>query len=435
MYRQFKSPFSAQLELTTECNNHCIHCYNHWRKGYSVDNTLKESEIEAIIRNLKKSEVPSLLITGGEPMLYPELMFKAFELSEKMGLKCSLNSNLTLVTEEIAKELKRFKSNVLTSILSFDSKLHDSITSSKGSFERLLEGIKILQRYKVPIGANMVVMQQNMNQIYETGKFMHNLGVYTFRATKVHPAQGSTGFEKLKLPSEKISFIFDELLRLKNDFGLKVDSLTTYPICLLKDLERYGQFLLKRSCSAGKTGCTIGADGQIRPCGHSDHKYGNAISESILDIWPRLKEWRDGSLLPNECKECKYIIQCSGGCRMDCKFYGKIDSMDPYATSKDFVLIPQKPKDVPLLDLNESLIVNPLLILRKEDCGVTLISNGKVLATVSHDSAKLLTDLSKQQFTLNHVFSKYKVDFNNNTHLFFSSLYKRNVINLSTILN
>lgn len=428
MYRQFKAPFSAQLELTTQCNHKCIHCYNHWRKSSSVDKTLNESEIEAIIRNLKESEVPSLLITGGEPMLYPELMFRAFELSEEMGLKCSLNSNLTLVNEETAKKLKRFKINVLTSILSFDADLHDSITSSKGSFERLIRGIKILQRYDVPIGANMVVMQKNLNQIYETGKFVHDLGIDTFRATKVHPAQGSSGFENLKLPSEKISFIFDELLRLKNDFSLKVDSLTTYPICLLKDLERYGQFLLRRSCSAGKTGCTIGADGQVRPCGHSDHKYGNAISESILDIWPRLEEWRDGSLLPDECKKCKYIVQCSGGCRMDCKFYGKIDSMDPYATCNDFILIPQNPKSVPLLDLDEILIINPLLVFRKEDCGAALILNGKVIATVSVDSFKLLTDLSNNQFTLNELFKKYNVDIEN-THAFLSSLYKRKVIN------
>lgn len=429
MYRQFKAPFSAQLELTTECNHRCIHCYNHWRSKSSLCATLNESEIESIIINLKKSEVPNLLITGGEPMLYPELMFKAFELCEKLGLKCSLNSNLTLVTDEIAQNLKKFKINVLTSILSFDPEIHDSITSSKGSFRRLIEGIKVLLKNKVPIGVNMVVMQKNVNQIYETGKFVHNLGVDTFRATKVHPAQGSSGFEKLKLSPEKIFVIFDELLRLENDFGLRVDSLTTYPICLLKDLDRYGKFLLKRSCSAGKTGCTIGADGQIRPCGHSDHKYGNAIKESIVDLWPRLKEWRDGSLLPHECKECKYLALCSGGCRMDCKFYGKIDSMDPYATNNDFKLIPQKDRNLVLLGVDENLIINPLLVLRKEDCGATLILSGKVIATVSLDSANLLIDLSKKHFTLNDIFNNYSVD-SKNTQLFFSSLYKRNIINL-----
>ena len=427
MYREFKSPFLVQVELTTKCNHRCIHCYNHWREKPLGHKTLSETEVEVIINNLSNSDIPSFLITGGEPMLYPNLMLKAFELGKNKGLKCSLNSNLTIVTPEIASELKRLEVGVLTSILSFDDKLHDNITSLNGSFEKLIEGIKILQEYKVPVGVNMVVMQQNIDQVYETGKFVYDLGVKRFRATKVHPAQGTSCFDNIKLPPEKIAIIFDDLIKLKNDFGIKVDTLTTYPVCLLKNLELYGQFITKRNCSAGKTGCTIGADGQVRPCGHSDEVYGNAIEESILEIWPRLKKWRDGSLLPDECKKCKSFSECGGGCRMDCKFYGKIDSMDPYATGNDFDLIPQSKEKLQLIDPKKKLVVNPLLVFRKEKCEVVLIIKGNVVAIVTNDSAKLLVDLKAKKFTLNDVFVEYKVD-ENFTHIFFSNLYKKNII-------
>ncbi len=400
MYRELKSPLAVQLELTTKCNHRCIHCYNHWRKDTVTDKTLDESEVKKIIDNLKESEVPNLLITGGEPMLYPDLMFKAFELGKGAGLKCALNSNLTLVTPDIAKGLKRVGVGVLTSILSFDHSLHDNITTSLGSFDRLIVGIQLLQKYGVPVSANMVVMKANMDQIYETGKFVHSLGMSSFRATKVHPAIGSSVFEVIKLPPERIAGIFDSLIKLKDDYRLKVESLTTYPLCLLKDLDRYGQFLLKRSCNAGKTGCTIGADGQVRPCGHSDDNYGNSIEESLLIIWPRLKNWRDGSLLPNECKECKHIIKCSGGCRMDCKYYGKVDSMDPYATGKDFNLVPNKPKEITLLSLNTKLITNPDLYLRVEKFGSILIVDGEFKSIVTMDSAKLLREIMGTTFTL-----------------------------------
>lgn len=428
MYREFKSPFSVQLELTTKCNHNCIHCYNHWRKEDLEDKTLNLNEIKAIIKNLKNSEVPSLLITGGEPMLYPDLMIKAFSLCKNEGIKGSLNSNLTLVTDKIAQDLKRLKVNVLTSMLSFDYKFHDEITLSPGSFEKLINGIKILQKYDVGIGVNMVVMQKNINQIYETGKFVHSLGIDTFRATKVHPAQGSLVFEEIKLPPEKIHFIFDELIRLQKDFNLKVDSLTTYPICLLKNLELYGKFILKRSCSAGKTGCTIGADGQVRPCGHSDDNYGNAITESILKIWPRLRTWRDGSLLPKECKECNFLAQCSGGCRMDCKFYGDINSMDQYATSKDFCLIPQKTKEEKLLDLDIKLTVNPKLKFRQEKFGAVLLIDHSVITVVTKDTSLLLEKLKGKEFSINDICNKYKLDINN-TCIFVSNLFGKNIIN------
>lgn len=432
MYREFKSPVAVQLELTTRCNHKCVHCYNHWRKDSNKDRTLNEDEVKKIVENLRDSEVPNLLITGGEPMLYPDLMIKAIEFGRNAGLKCSLNSNLTLVTPEIAKELKRLKVGILTSILSFDGKLHDSITTVSGSFDRLVEGIRLVQKYEIPVGANMVVMQMNVDQIYETGKFVHSLGVSGFRATKVHPAQGSSrlDFERIKLPPERIVEIFDNLIRLEEEFGFKVDSLTTYPTCLLKDMSRYGRFLSKRNCSAGKTGCTIGADGQLRPCGHSDNTYGNTIEESILQIWPRLNEWRDGSLLPKECKECRYVIQCSGGCRMDCKFYGKMDGMDPYATGKDFTYTPQQPEEAVLLNPEARLVVNTAVCLRLEKFGTALIVEGDFKSIITSDSAKLLEELRGKTFTLSFISSEYGLGLDV-VRSFFGNLHKQKAICLA----
>lgn len=430
MYQQLKSPVNVQVELTTRCNHKCLHCYNHWRCVAQEDVTLTLDDVRKIIDNLRDSEVPNLLITGGEPMLYPDTLIKSLEFGIAAGLKCSVNSNLTLMTSEIAKNLKRLKVGILTSMLSFDSVLHDYVTTSEGSFDRLIGGIKLAQEYGIPISVNMVVMQLNADQIYKTGKFVHSLGISGFTATKVHPAQGSTNFEKLKLPPEKIAGIFDTLIRLNEEFGLKVDSLTTYPTCLLKDMNRYGRFIWKRSCSAGKTGCTIGPDGQVRPCGRSDMTYGNAINESLLQIWPRLKEWRDGSLLPGECKECKYVLKCSGGCRMDCKHYGKIDSMDQYASGKDFTCVPQEPEEVKPLNPEAMLVINPNLRCRDETFGTAMIVEGSLKSVVTHDSAWLLNELKGKVFCVNNVVAEYGLELSR-VQLFFYHLHKQAVISLA----
>ncbi len=427
MYRELKSPVAVQLELTTRCNERCIHCYNHWRRSSEEDRTLTEDDVRRIIENLKESEVPNLLITGGEPMLYPDLLIRTLELGREAGLRCSLNSNLTLVTPELARELKRLKVGILTSILSFDERLHDKLTTVRGSFDMLVKGIRLVREHEIPVGANMVVMQMNVDQIYETGRFIHSLGVTAFRATKVHPAQGSPCFERIKLPPERIVDIFDTLIRLRDDLGLDVDSLTTYPTCLLKDMSRYGQFVSRRSCSAGKTGCTIGADGQVRPCGHSDNTYGNSIVEPLLEIWPRLREWRDGSLLPTECKECKHVIQCSGGCRMDCKHYGNISGMDPYAPGKDFAYIPQQREEVTPLDPESALVVNSTLRLRIETFGTALIVDGNFKSIVTSDTAELLEQLRGTTFTLGSISAEYGLEVDM-LRKFFASLHALRVV-------
>lgn len=430
MYRQLKSPLSVQLELTTGCNHRCIHCYNHFRKTASPTRslTLKEEQIGAIISNLKAGGVPELVVTGGEPMLYPNLMLRTIELARDAGMKCSLNTNATLVTSAIAKELRKFKTGVLTSLLSFNRDVHDSLTSSEGSFDRLVDGIKVLQEYQVPVSVNMVVMQQNMDHVYETGRFVHALGIPVFAATKVHPAQGSTHFDDIKLPRERVAVVFDTLLRLKEEFGLRVESLMTCPLCLLKDMTRYGEFLLKRTCSAGKTGCTIGADGYLRSCGHADDSYGNAIEEPICDIWARMNAWRNGSLLPPECRQCKYIIRCGGGCRMDCKYSGKMDSMDPYATGNDFDLIlPSASRTTDLIPLKQRFVLNESLVFRSEQFGTALIVDGEFKSIVTPDSASLLLALTGKSFSLELLLAEYRIDEHILTK-FFTSLRDQGII-------
>ena len=429
MYQEFKAPLSVQIELTSKCNNHCIHCYNHWRKDNSSHAVIKKDQVVSVIKNLKESEVYKLLITGGEPMLYPDLLIETIKLAKANGLLCAVNSNVTLVTKEIAKRLKELKVSVLTSLLSYKQDVHDNITCRQGSFERTINGINILKKAGVHVGVNMVVMQSNIDQVYNTGKFVRKLGIRSFNATRVQPAQGCLNFDNLRLTSKEVIATLDDLLRLQKNFGMIVDSLTSYPVCLFGDLKKYERFLFKRSCSAGKTNCTIGANGEVRPCGHADEEFGNAFKESLIQIWPRLKKWRSGLLLPEECKKCDYFTRCGGGCRMDCKFYGQINSLDPYAKGKDFRLT-QPPPEIKLENISHDtrLCVNSLLKFRQESFGVLLIIDGRMKSAVTQDSAFLLKKLKdKQFFNLKQVVGECGIE-QGKVSTFFEKLLNQEVV-------
>ncbi len=326
MYREFKAPLTAQLEITSRCNHKCIHCYNYWRAENSDETTLPENHLIKIMENLRDSEVMQMVITGGEPMIYPNLLVKGLELAKSFGIRCSINSNLTLATPELARAIKKNNAGVLTSMLSFDSNKHDSLTNSNGSHVRLVRGIKVLQDTGVSVGVNMVVMKQNLLDVYETGKFANSIGVKSFTSTKVCPSLGDDVFDRLKITKEDNLLLFDQLLRLKDELGMNVDTLTAYPSCLSQNWDKYGKFLLGRGCSAGKTFCAVGSNGQLRACVQHDKEYGDVVSESITSIWKKLDKWRDGSLLPDKCKQCKHLSVCGAGCRATCQFFGDIRS-------------------------------------------------------------------------------------------------------------
>lgn len=379
IYKTLSAPLDVQVEVTTLCNEACVHCYNFWRgkqfKEQVADfpqRTLQKDQLLHIMGGLIQAQVFSVTFTGGEPFLYRSTVIEGIRLAQEGGLDCSLNSNLTTMTPTAADRLKEVGlSSVLTSLHSFDEETHDAITQRKGSFKRTIRGIKVCQEAGLSVAANMVVTRMNQNQVFETGAFVKKLGVKTFSATKATPCLGGTNFSEISINREAFKQMLEDLLRLEKDTGMDVDVLMSYPLCALGDSNHFRKFA-QRSCAAGVTTCTIGADGGIRPCSFADESYGNIFSETLSQAWLRMEDWRDGSRLPKKCvSECKYFSLCGAGCRMEAKFAGDRKGMDPLATDPlDVIYSPVTEFDHAPSDFWEKrLIVNPNLRLRRENFG------------------------------------------------------------------
>lgn len=427
MLQKFKSPISVQIEITSKCNSRCVHCYNYWREDNILDTSLSKDDVDKILCELIKNDILDILITGGEPMLNKPAMFRLIEGAFNANIPCSINTNLTLLTDDIASFFKEYKTRVMTSIISYNPNTHDTISRNKGSFEKIVNNIKLLNSYQVPVSVNMVVMKQNRNEVYETAKFLYNeLNITNFSATKVEPSQNCKDFSCMELTSKDIINFFDDLLRVRNDFKINVDSLTAYPLCLFKDLKKYN-IVRGRGCNAGQLGCTIGSNGDVRACGHSDESHGNILKEPITEIWNRFIKWRDGSFLPDKCKQCEYTKICSKGCRMTCKFYAGINSEDPYIEKEKFELIFEESEKHLLLDLEEPLFVNPSVKFRKEDFGYIISTTKFRYPIVTEDTIKLLNDLKGKKFTLNEIIERYDINIEDLQN-FFSSLVESNIV-------
>ena len=153
LYKTLSAPLDVQVEITSLCDEACIHCYNFWRgakfketANHLPDTTLKKDKVLAIVDQLAKSQVFRVTFTGGEPFIFRQAVTEGVRSAKKAGLDCSLNSNLTTITRKDAESLKEAGlDSVLTSLHSFDEETHDAITQRKGSFGRTLRGIKICQ--------------------------------------------------------------------------------------------------------------------------------------------------------------------------------------------------------------------------------------------------------------------------------------------------
>lgn len=330
MYRRLKAPISVQIEMTERCNSSCLHCYNHWRTE-QASNWLSASDIGRITNELMTNEVFDVTITGGEPLLRPEETVLLARQLQEAKINFTMNSNLRLLTPALASRLQRSGlGSILTSFVSHDPERHAQITQNAGSYDQVIRGINVAKQQGFSLAANMVLSKINFGDLRQTARFLHSLGVQNFCATKMSPPADRRYVEHLLLSNEEITQSLEILTELERDLGINTDILECYPLCLVRDGKRFAKFF-KRSCVAGVSACTIGSDGQVRPCSHASGGYGNILREPLSEIWYRMEDWRDGSYVPSKCTTCSHLSSCTGGCRIDAYTKGDMKGLDPCA--------------------------------------------------------------------------------------------------------
>ena len=106
LYKTLSAPISAQVEVTEVCNLSCVHCYNVWhQKPPSEYSTLNKDRLLYVLEELRDSGIFKVTLTGGEPLLSKDSVIEAVQYLTENNITCSINTNLTTVSEEDAFRL------------------------------------------------------------------------------------------------------------------------------------------------------------------------------------------------------------------------------------------------------------------------------------------------------------------------------------------
>ena len=135
--------------------------------------------------------------------------------------------------------------------------------------------------------------------------------------------------KELIINKEQFKYMLDELIRIKNTLGMEITSAFEYSLCAYESAEHIRKFAFKRQCLAGVRHICINWNGDVKPCSFNRKSYGNINNESLSNIMKSMRQWRDYSIVPNECKQCKHFKYCGGGCRLDAEnTYGNLCNID-----------------------------------------------------------------------------------------------------------
>ena len=151
---------SFQIELTSRCNERCVHCYiPHENKTDDIEPEL----FYDVLEQCKAMGLLSLVLSGGEPMMHGKFC-KFLRKCKEYDFSVSVLSNLTLLNDDIIAEMKANRlSSVQVSLYSMNPEIHDTITQVKGSFEKTKNAILKLIENDIPLQVSCPTMTQNKN--------------------------------------------------------------------------------------------------------------------------------------------------------------------------------------------------------------------------------------------------------------------------------
>jgi heme b synthase len=313
-------------EVTRSCNLNCVHCRAAANCGPYVGELSTEKCFQ-LIDEIAAVSSPVIILTGGEPLLRPDI-FDIASYGTKKGLRMVMATNGMLVDEATAK--KMIKSGIKRVSVSLDGKdavSHDAFRQEKGAFAGAMAGIEALKSAGMEFQINTTITTANLKQIKDILELAKKLGAAAHHIFLLVP----TGRGK-DLANEALSAAeYEEALMwfhqesMTCEIQLKATCAPHYFRIMHQQKDKgqrkkpvSGQFHeMTRGCLGGISFCFISHIGQVQPCGYLELNCGNVQKQSFADVWNNsevFRNLRDLSKYDGKCGRCEFIKVC-GGCR------------------------------------------------------------------------------------------------------------------------
>jgi 12,18-didecarboxysiroheme deacetylase len=319
------------------CNLNCLHCYSQ-SQNKEYPGELSTEEGRALIEDLARFGVPVILFSGGEPLIRKDLLSLA-QLATEKGMRAVISTNGTLLTEKMAKELKRIGLSYVGVSLDGMRQTHDRFRGVKGAFDAALKGIRNCRDSGVKVGLRFTINRRNASDIPKIFELLEEEGIP--RVCFYHLVYAGRGSHLMKedLSHRETRKVVDRIMEQTRDLHerhkavevLTVDNHADGPYLYLRMLRegssRAAEVLQLLQMNEGNSsGVGIGCvswDGSV----HADqfwrhYSFGNVRRRPFSEIWmdrsdpllARLKEKKKH--VKGRCASCRWLEVCAGNFRV-----------------------------------------------------------------------------------------------------------------------
>lgn len=320
---------------TNSCNLRCEYCYDKNNRNEDESSIRKNAtelfkrEEDQLLRSLsilyKDEKKPRIIFHGGEPLLIAPEVLDSFctKLSDIANVKYSIQTNGTLITEEVIDLFKAHKFSVGLSLDGCNEEQNKArvYPNGRNSFSTVMRNIEKLQDEEVKFGVIMSITNAHKNSEQQLYDFIGNNNI----SCNIRPVFASSPEElsKVMTPEEYAAF-FSKLFDVwYDDQDKKVG--TTQILEAYQALRReLDPDFVDRTCSLSdrcfKDFISLDVLSNLYACnrlyGIDKFYYGNLKTDSIETIYEKIDQLlaERNKAIGEACSGCETLSKCHGGC-------------------------------------------------------------------------------------------------------------------------
>lgn len=345
-------PLAVHLEVMGACNLTCGHCFAMPLPRHKDPLTL--AELDVLFAELAALGSLRLGLTGGEPLLRPDLL-EVLDLATDHGLHPCLTTNALLLTEDLARQLGRRPLVWLNVSLEGASAETNDPVRGAGTFEAVRDKLRLLGRH-ARFTLAFTLTRQNLHEVEACAALAAEVGADTAVFRPLYPTGAA-----LQQPGWMPGYdeYADALQRLvdwagprrggpqagwiasRDAPGLEPPSPTPPPVDW-RGLDPFGpesraggaaRVHANEACGAGTLVCSISVSGDVNPCSFlgPEQVCGNVREAPFRELWSRSEGMHRIRALSAAPREPDAPPRFAGGCRArSLAAHGDLDAPDPW---------------------------------------------------------------------------------------------------------
>lgn len=287
------------IEVTQHCPNRCIYCS-------SLSDATKTQYIDYdtichIVDDAKSLGARSVSLSGGEPLLHPDIVKIADYIHDQdlncllytSGIVLSVDGLPTSIPSELFEIIKGKITKMIVNVEAADETTYNHIMgTSFGGFRLMQDSISKAIKAKLTVEAHVVPMKLNLQQIPQIMALCNKLGI------------SRVSFLRLVLQGRAYTHK-SEILLTKNEEVFAKNLIATHATQYKGTIRfgiPFGECSHRVNCMTGISKLDIRYDGRVYPCeAYKDMPDGINVPDSIFE--KRLSEIYENSAYLNEIRK------------------------------------------------------------------------------------------------------------------------------------